>query len=253
MPALNQFVSKFRHRFANYILPNRPLWVQVRRGTAAGTWLKLNLASERNWWSGNHEPAVQEHLSRIVHPGTIFYDIGAHIGFFSLAAARSGAQVISFEADPENVTRLQMHVEKNGLSSKITFVEAAVWSSGNRKIAFQRGWPRSQGGVTDHGIRPVLASGSTISVNSITIDDFVAEGAAVPDILKIDVEGGEVEVLKGATGVIRAHRPKLVIEVHHRDARIGIETLLEEFSYSAVWLAPREGFPQQCFAQPTVG
>ncbi len=62
---------------------------------------------------------------------------------------------------------------------------------------------RSQGGVEADGNRPVLGSGKVINVPAITLDDFVAAGEPPPQLLKIDVEGGEYEVLLGANTLLR--------------------------------------------------
>ena len=220
----------------------------IRKGIGAGLWLRLNLATERNWSSGNHEIAVQEHLREVVYPKAVFYDIGAHLGFFSLAAARLGARVVAMEADPENAERLRAHAEKNSLVERIQIVEAAAWSNGGETVTFRRGEPRSQGGVVDRHLRPVLATGETIEVARTSIDDYVDRGGPVPDILKVDVEGGEVEVLYGAARTLHNFRPKLIVEVHHAQAFGAIQELLLGHRYSTRWLTPPEDFPRQCFA-----
>ena len=220
----------------------------IRKGIGAGLWLRLNLVTERNWSSGNHEVGVQQHLRELLYPKAVFYDIGAHLGFFSLAAARLGARVVACEADPENAQRLRAHAAKNHLSERIQVVEAAAWSESGDTIAFRRGEPRSQGGVVDRNIRPVLATGEVIEVARLSLDDYVERGGPVPDILKIDVEGGEVDVLCGATQTLRNYRPKLILEVHHAQASTAIQEVLHHHQYSARWLIPPEGYPRQCFA-----
>jgi FkbM family methyltransferase len=243
-------VSALRRVVADHIFPDRPVWVRVRRGIASGRWLRLNLARERHWWSGNHEPAVQARLCDCIHSGMVFYDIGAHIGFFSLAAAQRGARVCAFEADPENADRLRNHVERNNFLSNIAIVEAAVWSEPSAKITFQRGLPRSQGGVASQGVEPVLATGPVIEVSCITIDEFVASGGPPPNVIKIDVEGGEAEVLKGAAVSIERYHPQMIVEIHRDEALRATEEFLRHVSYVAEWRIPPEGFPRQCFAVP---
>ena len=240
--------STLRHFVADMVLPNRQAWVRVRRGIAKGIWLRVNLSSERNWWSGNHEPPVQRQFSKWIHEGSVLYDVGAHIGFFSLAAARLGARVIAFEADPENVDRLNSHLMRNEMTARVTIVAAAVWSASNPKLPFRRGLPRSQGGVTTSTNKPVLASGPVIEVAAVTIDSFVAAGGPVPDVIKVDVEGGEIEVLKGAAATVQSKRPNLILEIHHREALLTVQEFLQQNSYVADWLVPPEGFPRQCFA-----
>lgn len=90
-----------------YIIPHRIEWVQVLDGPAKGLWVHIDLATERDWWSGKHEPAIHDVLLRALSPQKIMYDVGAHLGLLSLPAARLGAHVISFERDPENATRFR--------------------------------------------------------------------------------------------------------------------------------------------------
>jgi FkbM family methyltransferase len=246
---ISGYLSTARHMLADIMLPDREAWVRVRSGVAKGLWLRINLSQERNWWSGKHEPDVQQQLRECIHEGTVFYDIGGHIGLFSLAAARLGARVFAFEPDPETVARLQGHVDRNNLGDKITVVGAAVWSEGCDMVTFQRGLPRSQGGVRSHGLAPVLADGLTIDVDCVSLDRFVEAGGPIPNVIKTDVEGGEAEVLKGAVRTIRAVHPKLIVEIHHRDALAAVEAFLRAFSYNAEWRVPPGGFPRQCFGQ----
>jgi FkbM family methyltransferase len=244
-------ISTLRRVIYSVAVPDRQEWLRVQTGIGAGIWLRVNVAKERNWWSGLHEPLVQKRIRERIQPGMVFYDIGAHLGFFALAAARAGAIVVAFEADPENAQRLRSHINRNGLANEITLVEAAVWSHQKPRVAFRRGLPSSQGGVSDAGSEPVLArEGPLIEVDCVTIDDFVAAGGPVPDVIKIDVEGGEVQVLQGSVRSVGTFRPELIIEVHHRAALPEVEAMLTQFSYAAQWHVPSEEFPRQCFAVP---
>ena len=81
--------------------------------------MEVDLTNERTWWAGTHEPAVQEMLQQLIRENLVLYDVGAHIGFFALPAARLGAQVITFEPDPESAARLRTHITRNHLGQKI--------------------------------------------------------------------------------------------------------------------------------------
>ena len=71
-----------------------------------------------------------------------------------------------------------------------------------------------------------------------------------PHVIKIDVEGAESEVLKGAVGILQAHRPALFVEVHTASENTAVNKILDDADYSARWDIPAEGFPRQCFAVP---
>jgi FkbM family methyltransferase len=243
--------ARVRRFLRSHVIPSRMEWVQIQQGVARGLWIRIDLARERSWWAGNHEPALQAELRGLVRQGLVMYDVGAHIGFYSLAAARLGAKVVAFEPDPESAERLRKHVERNNLAENIRVIEAASWSESMPLIAFQRGLPRSQGGVSCGDRRPVVATGPLIEVKAIRLDDFVADGGLPPHLVKIDVEGAESEVLEGAAETIRAFRPHLLVEVHTSAEEVAVTRFLSENRYRTRWEIPPEGFPRQCFASPS--
>jgi FkbM family methyltransferase len=238
--------------------PSRRLWLQVQSGFAQGMWMRLQIPEEAGFWRGEHEPEVQATLSAIVHPGDIVYDVGAHIGSLALGASRlvgANGKVIAFDADPENVERLRENAARNGLQAILQGVHTAVWSHApEQEISFRRASSgTSQGGVEAGGQRPVLANGELISVPVITLDEFVATGSPPPHLIKIDVEGGESEVLRGAANLLRAYRPTLIVEVHHPQADEQMRSLLEDLRYATDWKIPKENFPRTVIARPAEG
>lgn len=128
----------------------------MQNGLASGLWIHIDLANERTWWLGTHEPATQEALRQVIGPDKVMYDVGAHIRFYTLPAARLGTKVIAFEPDPEGAARLRANVDRNGLGDKGRTIEAAAWSSSCPSITFRRDLPRSQGGVSWGNHQPVL-------------------------------------------------------------------------------------------------
>lgn len=240
--------NRIRSFVARCVFPRGPEWVQVRNGFAKGLWIEVDLATERNWCQGTHEAANQHALQQLVRENTVMYDIGAHIGIHAMPCARAGARVIAFEADPENAERLIRHADRNSLQDRLRVVPAAVWSTGRSGIDFRRGEPRSRGGVCWQNQRPVLASGEMLHVRAWSLDDFVADGEPVPDIIKIDVEGAESEVLKGASHILQNHHPALLVEVHTASEYEAVQGILNRASYTMTWEIPKEEFPRQCFA-----
>jgi FkbM family methyltransferase len=241
-------VAGIRDFIRRHLIPRSTQWVQVQQGFAKGIWIRIDLSSERSWWAGTHEPAAQDLLRRVIAEDTVFYDVGAHIGFFSLSAARIAARVIAFEPDPENAERLRANVVRNHLDHKIEIVEAAMWSDTTPSITFRTGIPRSQGGVVAEKRQPVLATGSLIQVAATRLDDLISGGVPAPQVMKVDVEGAASEVLMGALETVRTLRPTLIIEVHTSVEYDGVLHFLEPLSYDVAWSIPPEGFPRQCFA-----
>jgi hypothetical protein len=119
----------------------------------------------------------------------------------------------------------------------------------------------SHGGVEANGNQPVTGTGEIITVPAITLDDFIAAGNPEPHLMKIDVEGGEYEVLRGGAGLFGRQRPLILAEVHHQEAANQICSLLNDYHYCLQWHRPQfdaaihqtvwdSGFPQRLFAWP---
>ena len=221
--------------------------LRVRSGPGKGLLFELNPRWETGMWEGHHELAAQKVLQEKLKPGSIFYDVGANFGFYSLLAARAGAQVFAFEPDFQNAESLERHALLNSLEAKIEIVRAAVFSmSGSILLEpadFERG----------HGNARVGAAGdpsrATIKVPCTTLDNFAREHA-VPEVVKIDVEGAESEVLKGAEELFSNSRPRLICEVHDPLNASFVEAWLKARNYEFRWLDASEEFPRQLLAVP---
>jgi len=209
------------------IVPRDSLvWTQVRRGPAAGIWLKLNPRTGGDTLEGAGEIEVQHALQKHVVPGMMFYDVGANIGFFSMLAARlvgPDGGVTAFEADPEIVARLHEHAARNQFSW-VRVEGKAVWSE-PRTVLFARADP---GVSPDRGLGHIVdaAGKDTIEIDAVSLDDYTRT-SPMPDFIKCDVEGAEVEVFRGAQRVLAEKRPVILCEMHGEEYR---RILLDEFS-----------------------
>ena len=198
--------------------------VRVRSGAARGALLSLDLSREKAYWLGYYEQAVQCFLERNVTPGDVVYDVGAHIGFFSVCAAKLGAVVYAFEPLPENAARLRENVSLNGFD--ITVVEAAVWAD-DGTVDLVPG---------DSDFESRVAPGD--AVPSVSLDAF-SERERPPALMKLDVEGAEAQVLRGARRILADVRPLLVCEVHGAGVRKEVEELLSGYSVEELESASR--------------
>src|SRR5260370_17057208 len=115
--------------FSRTAIPSDALvWKSIRSGPGKGLWIHLNPRYEMQYLEGDYEAPVEQVLLPNLRPGTVFYDVGAHIGVFSLIAARNlGVQgsVFAFEPDPSNVRRIKEHVARNQLNTIRIFPKAA--------------------------------------------------------------------------------------------------------------------------------
>jgi FkbM family methyltransferase len=254
-PGASLFRTRLLHWTRANLIPRSKVWVQVEHGLAEGLWMRLHLPDETFLWRGDHEPEVQALLTEFLKPDWIAYDVGSYVAFFALGMTRvvgREGRIIAFEPDPDNAARIREHVAKNRLAAQIQVVEAAVWRATNKRaIWYRRGrQARSQGGVDADGLRPVLASGDHILVPSISLDEFIARGNPAPQLMKIDVEGGETAVLAGAERLLAEHSPVIICEVHHAEAARWIEEWLPTRGYRMDWIIPAEQFPRRLLAQP---
>jgi FkbM family methyltransferase len=254
-PGIGRGLAQLKRLIERRFLRKVPVWLRIQSGLSQGMWMQLRLPGEAIIWRGKHEPAVQNAILAAVRPGTVVYDIGAHLGTMALGAARlvgDSGRVVAFDGDPENIARLRDHTARNGLGDRLRVVHAAVWSrTASDGIPFRRGATvKSQGGVEADGNRPVLGSGPIINVAAVSLDDFVAAGETPPELVKIDVEGGEYEVLRGGTKLFAKQRPLVIAEIHHQQAAEQITNWLSEYQYCARWNIPKEQFPRHMFAWP---
>jgi FkbM family methyltransferase len=158
-----------------------------------------------------YEPDVWRALMAEIRAGDTFVDVGAFIGLYTVAVGlrlRGTGRVVAFEPDSRNYSLLASHVQLNSLEGQIELHRAAVSDRAGECAFLANG--SSQACIaspSDHGI--------THKVRAVTLDQ-VLTGKRV-DILKIDVEGFEEMVLRGAHSLLRtaATRPRAIfIEVH---------------------------------------
>jgi FkbM family methyltransferase len=147
-----------------------------------------------------------------LHESDIVFDIGAHIGTYTILACRNiGAEgrVVAFEPVASTRDYLFKHLE---------------WNCPNATVMVRPSCCGSERGVADFYFQGNKAEGANslvpvdgfnkTSVNVTTIDEEVAELGLIPSLMKIDVEGGEFEVLKGAEQTLLNHRPVLLLSLH---------------------------------------
>jgi FkbM family methyltransferase len=219
------------------------VWLQVKSGPGTGLYLNLNPRFEQAYIAGEHEPIVQRVLAERVRKGDVVYDVGAHIGFLTLIALRNvgdSGLVYAFEADADNVKALKANLRRNSLESRARIVEAAVWSKPG-KVEFAR--KADTPSFHYDGMVAQLAGDDNVStptsVAAVSLDSF-AQDHEPPSLIKLDVEGGEGAVLRGARKTLRAHRPIVLAEIHDDQSLREVRELLTELGYSLVELA-REG------------
>jgi FkbM family methyltransferase len=140
----------------------------------------------------------------------VFFDVGANLGFFALLASRRvglTGEVHAFEPAPEQFGQLRRNIELNRAVNVRLNNCALADSPGLRAFYLSAGWNR---GTHSFGSTPERRS--SIQVTCETFDDYVTRrGLHHVDVVKIDVEGAELLVLRGARACIRSQPPSLMI------------------------------------------
>jgi FkbM family methyltransferase len=206
------------------------VWKQIEAGPGKGLWLELNPRTGQNYLRGEVEVATQQILAERLRPGMVFYDLGANIGLFSLLAARlvgPTGKVFSFEPDPDTAARLRRNIARNEYENT-TVIQAGVWSTSGKQIFLAADASSPDHGVGKFGAEDAGANGTALEC--VALDDF-AGNRPPPDAIKCDVEGAEVEVLRGAANTLRRQRPWIVCELHSDENARAVQDILNQCGY----------------------
>lgn len=221
--ALARFTRRVRipgtERFLLAIHPcegqRRPIRTEVR--LPSGIRFAIDSSSFLEWqmfFFGRYEPAVTEALDRLTEPGDIVIDIGANIGIHAFGIAQSvrPSRVIACEPNPRVFERLQVNRQLNPHLSVEPFQVAITGASGPVSLHVPSNEDANQGIASliphDH-----LEAGSSMQVRGLTLGDAMGElGLNRVDVLKLDTEGSEPSIMRGASEVLATHQPGLVFE-----------------------------------------
>lgn len=205
------------------ISPARNLpWLPVLTGPARGMkWVPGSW--NNNAWLGTAEGSKARLFQREIRPGAVVFDIGAHRGYYSLIAAKAAGprgRIFAFEPDRQNLGFLRTHCALNALTS-VTIFDGAVGEE-DQKARFHRGESSTTGRLNSDG---------TEIVECISLDSYAAAKGLAPSVIKIDVEGGELAVLRGAKRLLQANRIKLFLAVHSDQLKADCDQLLRGIGY----------------------
>lgn len=188
-------------------------WYEVR----PGLWMQLNmrdLVQQTILLEGAWDPALSKFIEATLSPGDVFVDVGAHVGYFTLLAARrvaaSGA-VLSIEPNPFAFEQLERNVQRSQLRN--VFVEHTACGESRAVVPLYLH-------AESNSSMASLFSGKASSAGAVEVPcmtlDHLCEARRLQRVtlVKIDVEGAELFVLRGMKGVMKQMRPVIVIELH---------------------------------------
>ena len=211
---------------------------------------------QRQMWAGVYEPHVRECFRLILEPGAVYFDVGAHIGFHATFAAHHVGQtgrVFAFEADPQVYERLARNLFQFPWAQA---VNAAVWDR-TGSLTFERSSTRSESGWgTVTAVRD-FGKGQHVEIPSVALDDWCRDLRLDHwDAMKLDAEGSELSVLRGAQTHLEKCRPSLIMEINTVLLEQGgtssssVANFLLERGYHLFWLGFRRLEPWRPVARP---
>jgi FkbM family methyltransferase len=172
-----------------------------------------------NIYTGLEDFEEQGFLLHIIRKDDLFVDVGANVGGYTLLAAGiCHAQVIAIEPIPAAIERLTLNIRLNNLAEKVKIIRAGC-SSTREVLKFTNDLD-----VLNRVVAPNenSASGKTLDVKALPLDEILS--GLKPVLLKIDVEGYELEVIRGAKETLQ--KPSLlavIVELHGHENRYGFD------------------------------
>lgn len=169
---------------------------------------RVRLSAHHRSLSWNPEEYRAFHA--VIRPRAIVLDVGANVGAYTLLfaqwAGRSG-RVFAFEPSPSASRSLRRHLALNS-AGNVEVIDAAVCDRQGTAALYDDGCPGRSSliGSAEHH--------RAVTVRTTTIDSFCAERSLTPDVVKIDVEGAELEVLRGARRTLAAEKTVAFVEFH---------------------------------------
>jgi FkbM family methyltransferase len=219
--ARNRILQRFTHRTLARALGNE---MSVRSGPMRGLVLNVSEHTLSSHISGTYEQRVQTAIDERVKPGDVCYDLGASIGYFTMLMAKKAQWVYAFEPAPHAAEEIRRNLRASQLQN-VTVVGDPV-SDTKKEVRFT---------LTDVAYGSRINDGETkwpvLKLTSLTLDEFTESNPA-PDFIKIDVEGEEGKVLRGAPRLLAQKRPVLCCELHSPEVADEVHDILLSHRYT---------------------
>jgi FkbM family methyltransferase len=187
---------------------------RILAGELKGFRMMLDLQEDTQVWRGVYERALQEWVREQVKPKSVCLDVGAAEGWASLLLAKYASEGNVYAFEPSNRGALIEEMFRLNADRKLAALQVVNAFVGNPSVG-------------------VESLEGTHAIPTLSIDAFFAmHPLNACDVIKIDVDGPEVEVLDGAAGVIRRYKPKMCIEIHSREAFDDVNARLAKWGYT---------------------
>jgi FkbM family methyltransferase len=228
-------------RIALYAIPS-VRWIVKIRGIGP---MSINLRRNRSYWLRDplyHESFMLGAMQQLIRPNDIVFDVGANIGLYARFMIQhfGASRVIAFEPMTLNLGLLYQNIRRGNCQDRVEVIGAALAdydgteefqiddissASGTLNVVTRGGSSEAR---QQYGLPPV-----TETVTVARLDTMVEGGfLPVPNVIKVDVEGAEERVLRGATRTLEKHSPTLAIEFHGAKETRAVVRFLLHIGYS---------------------
>ena len=245
IPGLKQVQSLLIKKLIN----NESFVATITGGPAKGLTFPVQMPQDKLMWIGTWELDFAEALQNNIKPGWVCYDIGGYKGYYAgVMALKGAAEVFVFEPMPANAAMINKLIRLNP-DLPIHLKQIAV-SDTTEKAVFKLMPEETMGKLNSSSFQQDEQEMQQLVVNCITLDELIKTGIPEPDFIKIDVEGAEEFVLKGALEMLNRKRPLLMIEIHSPQIGERCMAILKNF-YTNIrvletGLAPDNVTPEIC-------
>ena len=221
-PSLKYRIARLKPLYASAMAWRQTL-VRVETRAGALNWHMDGYASQ-SYIRGCYEPYMQESFLRFVRPGTVLYDVGAHVGFHALFCgllAGPSGRVFTFEPDPQCRASLERQIAANPELPLVVLPYALSDRRGKLPLDTSKGSSQSR-----------LNAEGNLLVETTSIDSLIQDaGLPPPHVMKIDVEGHEAAVLRGGRVTLSRHRPVVLCDYNDDDTLQVVQELLNPLGY----------------------
>ncbi len=231
---MNQFLRRIGRAIYGKILPRRAY--RVLRGPLKGAKFVLGTLEGEGGGSvyfNMTEPTQTAVFAESLEVGDVLFDVGANVGYYTVLGSRIvGEQglIVAFEPLVRNLSHLYNHVALNNLQN--VSIIAAACSDEISVAAFSTGENNAMGHLTDgNNSNEEMSEKNLIIVLTVSLDAIAERLGVVPNVLKIDVEGAELSVLRGARNRILPAKPKIFLSLHSPTLKTDCLKYLEQFGY----------------------
>jgi FkbM family methyltransferase len=258
MPLMNRLTSTdglprrlIRRTLAKWLPRN--VGYPVLRGPLKGTRFILGSAAGEGGGASVYlnlsEPEQTQRFVTALHPGQVLFDIGANVGYYTLLGSRlvgPKGHVMAFEPVVRNLVFLYRHLDLN--KNENVLIVPATCSNRLGVRTFYPGQNCALGHLASSNDLDKGRPSDSLIVPVVTVDEVVACAQVFPDVMKIDVEGTELQVLEGARDTLMKTKPLIFLSVHSAELRVACQSYLRAMNYSFEALSGNDWGPGEFVA-----